>query len=414
MVKKILIISESIDIDDSSGSKVNVALITNLHKIGYQIKVLHYTRKEIQLSGITCVNIPELKFNLNYLLSRTQRVLQRTLKVNFSRFLESIFGHSFTFFNDSKSIAKAIKKHYTDQDLVLTLSKGASYRPHHAMLSVKELHDKWVNFVHDPYPFHHYPPPYDWVESGHVFKEQFFREVSEKAKHAVFPSLLLKEWMEQFYPNFSNSGVVIPHQTFEENFEKTNFPDYFEQTKFTILHAGNLMKQRSPKGLIEGFMRFLEKNPQAKNNTQLLLLGNADYHKKELVKWSKKIPQLYVSNGNVPFKEVYHLQNNVSVNVILESKSEISPFLPGKFPHCVVANKPILSLAPVKSETQRLLGEAYLFKAAVDDIEKIANLLEMLYLQWEKDPSTLLLDRKDLKKYVSLAYLEEAINALCL
>ena len=55
--RKILVVVESIDLEDSSGAKANVALIQNLHKAGYKVLVYHYTRKEIQLPGITCIAI---------------------------------------------------------------------------------------------------------------------------------------------------------------------------------------------------------------------------------------------------------------------------------------------------------------------------------------------------------------------
>jgi len=189
--KKILVISESIDVEDSSGSKVNVAFIKNLKKTGCSVKVLHYTRKDIQLDGINCINIKEIRYSYLFTLSRVQRILQRILKANFSEFLENIFGHSFTFFNDSKSISSAISKYYTDEKLIITLSKGASFRPHHAMLSLPELNGKWLAYVHDPYPFHYYPRPYNWVEKGYKYKENFFRQVSEKAAYSAFPSLML-------------------------------------------------------------------------------------------------------------------------------------------------------------------------------------------------------------------------------
>jgi hypothetical protein len=85
-MKKILIVVDSINIEDSSGSKVNVGLIQNLYKIGYTVRVLHYTRKNIDLDVIHCITIKEHKFTLNYLLSRTQRLIQRIFKVNVSDF----------------------------------------------------------------------------------------------------------------------------------------------------------------------------------------------------------------------------------------------------------------------------------------------------------------------------------------
>lgn len=56
---KILVVVESIDVNDSSGSKANVALIQNLALCGFDLQVYHYTRKEIQIDSIPCFSIPE-------------------------------------------------------------------------------------------------------------------------------------------------------------------------------------------------------------------------------------------------------------------------------------------------------------------------------------------------------------------
>ena len=77
------IICESIDIDDSSGSKANVGLINSLHSLGHNLTVLHYTRKPIQLNNIKCIQIYERK-RFYYLLSRVQRIIQRHLKIKLS------------------------------------------------------------------------------------------------------------------------------------------------------------------------------------------------------------------------------------------------------------------------------------------------------------------------------------------
>ncbi|WP_272023347.1 UDP-glycosyltransferase [Olleya namhaensis] len=407
---KILVVSESIDIEDSSGSKVNVALILNLAKLGYDVKVLHYSRKNIELDGVTCVSIPEIKFSINYILSRFQRVFQRVTKKNVSRFLERNFGHSFTFFNDAKSISKTIEKYYNNENLIITLSKGASFRPHYAMLNLSNLHDKWMAYVHDPYPFHYYPRPYNWVESGYQFKENFFREVSEKAKYSAFPSVMLKDWMGSYYSNFNNTGVIIPHQNLtSNNLQDLDMPDYFDIGKFNLLHAGNLMSKRDPRGLVNGFNKFLENNNEAKLTAQLLLIGGADYHKEYLNDVVNN--QIYWSGKNVEFKEVAILQKNVSVNIILEAKSEISPFLPGKFPNCILANKPILLLGPHYSETKRLLGEEYPYVSEIDNVDLICDQITRLYLNWKLDKSTLL-NRPDLQDYVGLDFLKKTINGL--
>lgn len=411
-MKKILIVVDSIDIDDSSGSKVNVGLIQNLYKIGYVVNVLHYTRKIINIEGVHCISIKEKKFTLNYLLSRAQRIMQRIFNVNLSEFLENILGHSFTFFNDSKSITKAINKHHTNEDLIITLSKGGSFRPHHALLSLPKLHSKWMAYIHDPYPFHYYPRPYNWIEKGYKYKEYFFRVVSEKATYSAFPSLLLKEWMGSYFTNFLKTGVVIPHQNLEIKFSNNiKIPNYLGKSKFNILHAGNLMKQRSPEGLIKGYKLFLNKYPEAIKTSKLILLGNASYHKEYLKQEMDE--NIYWSKGNVSFEEVDFVQKNVSVNVILESKSEISPFLPGKFPHCVSANKPILLLSPYYSESKRLLGENYKYICEVDAVEEIAGIIEDFYSLWKTNQNAFYLNRSDLEYYLSKENLYDIIQKKC-
>jgi len=411
-MRKILVVVDSINIEDSSGSKANVAFINNLVEAGFDVLVYHYTLKNIKLLGVSCYTIPEIKVSPLYFLSRFQRVLSRNSTINVAPFLEKTFGFSFTFFNDTNSIAKALKKLTFQPDLVLTLSKGGSFRPHYALLKVPELHHKWMAYVHDPYPFHFYPRPYNWVESNYRYKEAFFSEVAEKARYSGFPSKLLLEWMGSYYPNFQKTGIVIPHQNAKYQVKNLNFPSYFDVSKFNLLHAGNLMKPRSPEGLIEGLKLFFNKNPEAKKEVRLLLIGPSSNYSQMLKEYQKIISELFVFDKNAAFDEVFHLQKNASVNIILEAKSEISPFLPAKFPHCIEANKTILSLAPFYSETKRLLGADYDYWSEVDDIQKIASIIEKLYHLWKLNPANLLLNRSDLEDYLSVDYLKQTINNL--
>lgn len=409
---KILVVVDSINVNDSSGSKANVALIQNLAACGFSVRVLHYTQQEIFLKGTTCVAILEKKWNFLYFLSRAERIFTRVTKINLNPYLENWFGFSFTFFNDSNSIAAAIRQEKEFQpDLVLTLSKGASFRPHHALLRVPALHTKWMAYVHDPYPFHFYPRPYNWIQPGYAQKETFFRLVSEKAKFSAFPSQLLKEWMGSYFERFLQTGVVIPHQLEQTTPTDVVLPGYFDATKFTLLHAGNLMKQRSPIALVNAYQKLLKKYKAAQETTQLLLLGPASYYEPALRTFQNEIPSLVFENRNVPFLEVLALQEQVSVNLILESISEISPFLPGKFPHCVAANRPLLVLSPYYSETRRLLGNDYPYWSEADDENKIYLLIEQLYLAW-KNKELKELNREDLKCYLGIDYLKNTLEKL--
>jgi hypothetical protein len=411
--KKILIVAESIDIEDSSGTKGRVALIKNLYKIGYDLRVYHYTRKEIYLPGITCIAIKEKRWSLLFFLSRIERYIRYLFKISLNRPLEKIFGFSFTLFNDRNSIISALNRiDDFNPDLVITLSKGGSFRPHHAILKMPLLHKKWMAYIHDPYPMHLYPRPYTWVEAGYYKKWKFMRDVSNKSAFPIFPSKLLMEWMGSYFTGYLEKGIVIPHQISQEENSEYSIPECFDVNKFNILHAGNLLWGRNPKGLINGYIKFLKDNPEAQNESQLIFLGGKNHYTLYLSEMAAKIPQLYISEDYVPFRQVKILQELCAVNIILEAKSEISPFLPGKFPHCVISDKPILLLGPYYSESRRLLGEDYSYWAEIDKVDHISNIITNLYSQWKNDSRKLKLDRPDLVEYLSVNYLATTMDKI--
>lgn len=171
------------------------------------------------------------------------------------------------------------------------------------------------------------------------------------------------------------------------------------------------MKQRSPVALVKAYQKILDKYEEAKEESQLLLLGPASYYEKELNDFKNETPSLVVENRNVPFLEVLALQEQVSVNIILESKSEISPFLPGKFPHCIAANRPLLVLSPYYSEARRLLGEDFPYWSEADDENRIFLLIERLYLEW-KSNELQELNRQDLEDYLGVQYLNNLFASL--
>lgn len=412
-MKNILIVAESIDVEDSSGSKANVALIQNLNKAGFNLEVYHYTRKEIELKGISCHAIKENRRSFLFFLSRTERYLRYWFKIKLYKPIENIFGFSFTLFNDRNSIAKALKSiDDFEPDLVITLSKGASFRPHHALLMLPQLHDCWMAYIHDPYPFASYPRPYDYVENGHQQKRDFFLEVSEKAKYAAYPSQFLAEWMESYYPPLKSKAVIIPHQLNpDEHSKNIDLPNYFKKDNFTILHAGALMDARNPRGLVNAFKNFINANPEARDHSQLLFVGKQSEHSPLFHDVRRELPQLYSTDRYESFDKVLAMQKNAAVNVILEAKGPISPFLPGKFPHCIEARKLILLLGPYYSESRRLLGEQYPFWSEIDNEKNIQMLIQKLYDNWQKNPKSEL-NRPDLEEYLYVQNLKNTISQL--
>lgn len=410
MIQKILVVVDSIDANAGSGAKANIALITNLQKAGYTLRVYHYSRKDILLEQIECISIPERRWSLLFLFGRMQRLLARWTGFNINYAIEKKIGFSLTFLNDSKSIALGLKNASSfEPDLILTLSQAASFRPHHALLTLPLFHQKWMAYIHDPYPFHYYPVPYNWYQDGFKQKEIFFKQVSLKAAYSAFPSLLLKEWMGQFFSNLLKTGIVIPHQIYRMNFPESP-PNFFKKEGFTLLHAGGLLSARNPTGLLNGFEQFLKQNPEALQETQLLLIGSHDYYT-DFLKTYHSNPNIYITT-QLDYQTSLQLQRLASVNIILEALSDISPFLPGKFPHCVLADRPILLLSPMKSETKRLLGNDYPYWSEINDADRIASLIALLYNRWKQETKDFHLNRPDLVSYCDVENLKKIIEHL--
>lgn len=408
---KILIVIETIDVNASSGAKGRIALIKAFKTLGYIPVVYHYSNTPQSLDGIECHHIKEHKWSMFYLLSRVHRLSIRWFNFDFGKYIDSWLGFSFGFFSDRNSIARQLKSvNINEFDMVWTLSQGSSFRTHAAVLQLTQFHAKWYAYVHDPYPHHLYPRPYNYVEYGFKKKRLFFAEVMQQCHKAVFPSMMLKNWMQSYYNSIDGKFLIIPHLINKTQVHAEEVPTYFDPSKFNLLHAGNLLDLRDPQVLIEAFQLFLKQVPNAKQDARLLFVGKTSRYHEKIIKAQQIYPEIISSNGSENFNVTLSMQQQTSVNIILEAQSEISPFLPGKFAHCVQADKPILLIGPYYSECKRLLGADYPLAFDFEQVDDIAKGINNLYRQWQQDAESLKLNRLDLEKYLSTYTLKEVLR----
>jgi len=408
----ILVLADTIA-SNSSGGKANMGLIQGFIDQGFDLKVLHYSREEISLGRIPVLHIAEQKTNLSYLKAKTQLLFQRASGRNINKWVETRKGFSYTHDYDVVSIKAALAQenpaHY---DYVLALSYASSFRAHKAILQSPAWHAKFLAYIHDPYPMHSYPRPYDWVEPGHQFKRDFFVALFTKARHLIYPSSMLGEWMESYYPTGKNKAVIIPHLIRSDLKDTGVYPAYFNPALFNVLHAGSLMSARNPMSLVRAFIRFLETVPEAQEHARLVMVGGASVYHKELHLIASKTRQLLLSLGQEPFELTYNMQQQAAVNVILEAKGPASPFLPGKVPHCVVADKPILILGPYYSETRNLLGMEYPYWGEINDEATITTLLTSLFTAWVACSGNSTLNKPDIAAYLGAASIDKAFKEM--
>ncbi|WP_397303655.1 UDP-glycosyltransferase [Nonlabens ulvanivorans] len=409
---KILVLAENLDINASSAAKGRLSLIRNLLKSDVAIKVLHYSRQEISIEGCKSVSIKEKK-SIYYFLGKLVILLQRFTALKLNELVEKNRGFSFTHTADALSMKKAlIQEDFQSYDFVLTLSLASSFRTHKALLYLPQWHSKWLAYVHDPYPMHSYPRPYDWVEPGHQYKRNFFKEISLKACRIIYPSQLLAQWMESYYHEAQSKAIVIPHLIDDSLQINTDLPSYFQPEYFNILHAGLLMSARDPRTLLAAFQQFLIEIPEAQKDARLIFVGRESVFHNEIRELQKNTLQIILSAGYENFDKTYSMQLAAAINVILEAKGPLSPFLPGKFPHCVAANKPILLLGPHYSESRRILGNDYPYYSEIDDQLHIKSIIIELYKLWKNDRLKFNLDMPAVKTYLSNETLEKALKKL--
>lgn len=409
----ILVLADTLDIEKSSGAKGRIALILGFLEAGYNLKVLHYSRKEIQITGVATVSIPEQRNNLSYFKAKSQLLIQRLTGRNINSWVEARKGFSYTHDYDVLSIKKALNKENPEHfDYVLALSYASSFRAHKAVLQSKTWHSKFLAYIHDPYPMHSYPRPYDWVEPGHSFKRAFFVHLFDAAKHAIYPSKMLSEWMESYYPQAKEKAIIIPHLIRKDLNDTGDYPPYFDSTLFNVLHAGSLMSARNPMSLVRAFEQFLSQNLEAQEQARLVMVVGGSVFHNEMSSIATRLPQLILSNKQEDFQTTYNMQQQAAVNVVLEAKGPASPFLPGKVPHCVAANKPLLLLGPYYSETRNVLGMDYPYWSEIDDTQKISQLLEQLFKEWQEHAGNSQLNNPQVTAYLSSISITKAFAAL--
>jgi glycosyltransferase involved in cell wall biosynthesis len=410
---KILIVADTLDQEKSSGAKGRIALIQGFIDQGYALKIWHYSRKDVLINGATVVSIPENKSSWSYIKAKAQILFQRITGRNINHWVESRRGFSYTHDYDVKSIQAAIQKESPEEyDYVIALSYASSFRAHKALLQLPQWYHKFLPYIHDPFPMHSYPRPYDWVEPGHQKKRDFFIALYKAAPAIIYPSKMLGDWMESYYPTGKNKAVTIPHLMVKSLKDTGVYPSYFDISKFNILHAGSLMSARNPIILLKAFVAFLEEFPEAKDSARLIMVSGPSIFHKEMTALSQEFPQIVLSPDKEAFAATYNMQQQAAVNIVLEAKGPASPFLPGKVPHCVAANKPILLLGPYYSETRRILGTDYPYWSEINDQERIKSLISELYQLWQLHHGQLLLNRPDLQEYLSSSSIINAFEII--
>lgn len=284
----------------------------------------------------------------------------------------------------------------------------------------------WIVNYHDPFPLSLYPEPYRYsvrIISGKQQRAHY--KILNKASALTFPSKSLRDWILQAdNAKHKSKAWVIPHIATElQDFSATSdFPDALRKAlnsrRLKFLHMGTLLGPRKPDALLQAYLEFLDRSPEARSKVLMLFVGKVNKtHQESIESYSAQLAEnLMVFEERVHYQDSLHLANNSDVLILLEHAAEISPFLPAKVTDYVSIDKPILSLTPAMSATRDALGYEYPLHAKADSVEEILSRIELIWLAWENGTLDEYRPPKEAREMLSettvLRELEHLLNAL--
>lgn len=396
---KILILSENLEVDrTSSGLRGNKHIL--LYARIYDVHVLTSTplgRFE-QIDGVKY-------YFINFKPNDDSIWLDKFPKYNALQNL--LFGFNLKTLKKVRKWEKQVESIINSDkfDFVVTHGSGASFLPAYAMFRLnKKYNIKHLMFIHDPFPFNQYPPPYQQKNSlPYQSVARFFGKVLKSADILSFPSLRLKEWMQQYYNFIDHKYIIQPHIGLSIDELESILPDEGEEKVphypkgLNIVHTGTLLGPRSPLYLLKALEMLYDNYPETKSEVFLHVIGKMtkDWNAQDLIR-----DNVYIHPQRFSYLNSLKLQQNAEVLLLLEAKSDVSPFMPGKLADYLMAEKPILALTPKASETTRILGNDYPLLVENGNIEKIYEKLLLLYKSYKKDTLKNLIPSSDSYEYV--------------
>lgn len=281
-----------------------------------------------------------------------------------------------------RAFKQSLKKlNLNKYDYIFAFGGGDFFEPLEALSKVKNLKAEKIGYIHDPFPFHFFPKPYKEPPTKRSIKhEHRLKKAFDNLNKLAFPSKLLSDWMGDCYNIKEEKRIVIPHGlplSFIDDTQYTNavnlFIDKHQLNDGFYFHAGTLLYHRRIEYLAEAFQKFKKENNS--KNIKLVHIGNIQYN------YENTSEDVIIVNERLDLGFINNLSKKSLGLIIIEHISEISPFLPGKFPECISLKKPILHFGPKNSEIVRIIQTYYphidskTYTSELNDVNGILNVL---------------------------------------
>lgn len=290
-----------------------------------------------------------------------------------------------------RRVAQEQAKHGYRRGPIFAFGAGMDFTPHIAMAS-SPIKAPWIAYYHDPWPGHLYPEPYQWkwsIPGWH--QERWHRRILRRAPALAFPSARLRDWVlaGELEP-LRDKAFILPHLATGPDLailaRGCQLPEGFRREDFNVTHAGTMLRHRSPWALLEGFLRFVSREPERQKRARLWQVGWVDRHIQPDPRWKALTsrPEIRVVLARIPYDVSMEILHHSVAGVVLEAVAEESPFYPGKLADLLYLRKPILAVTPAKSTVRDMLGGDYPLLCVPDRPEEVAAKLEILWEAWKR------------------------------
>jgi hypothetical protein len=270
-------------------------------------------------------------------------------------------------------------------DFVFCYGAGHDFYSHIAMTKLR-VAIPWVANYHDPYPGSLFPPPYNsYTKVISSKQERAHNKILERATYLSFPCIRLQDWIIKDSETLSKKSFILPHAACELPNLQHLAGDHnvtLSKEKFSVLHTGTLLSARNPIHLIKSFIKFLDSDEKKRIQSELIFIGNV--HPKIKEEFKVTLPNnIRIVTNRLSYTRCLELSFDATILLIIEAKSSISPFFPGKLADYLWLRKPILALSPEISTTRDMIGSE--FCSSLENEDRILDLLNSFWIQWESN-----------------------------